>query len=382
MASDPDRQTDRQTDIQTYSQSNVALNAAALESSCHFHIFSHSLGHYLARREEVLKRVLSKSAVGLPIPSQGAVSVSSGTAASSSTPVACPRHVPANNVASSSTPTTRQAPTVATAASTASSSALATPHIHIPDANLQGASAGSKQQPKSRFDNWGSVAGPSSAGGLAGHLCMVHITEEVRNAGHNMLGPLLASLKSTGVWLHMSGLNNFVERAAQQTARTKVVVVNSTNESHMSAPGIVCRALGCHLVSMDSFAKHILHGKQAENIKFAPCRQKALQIHICKAFSRQHPGEAGAVRAVIAVLGWTELLSSKDTRRLYSEYFAGHGERSRPWIKIRAITAESDLAERGAKHKDKCPRLFVSVREFIKEISVSDRLGILPHIVR
>ena len=139
-------------------------------------------------------------------------------------------------------------------------------------------------------------------------------------------------------------------------------------------------ALGCHLVSMDSFAKHILHGKQAENIKFAPCRQKALQIHICKAFSRQHPGEAGAVRAVIAVLGWTELLSSKDTRRLYSEYFAGHGERSQPWIKIRAITAESDLAERGAKHKDKCPRLFVSVREFIKEISVSDRLGILPHI--
>ena len=229
------------------SQSNVALNAAALESSCHFHIFSHSLGHYLARREEVLKRVLSKSVVGLPIPSQGAVSISSGTAASSSTPVACPRHVPANNVASSSTPTTRQAPTVATAASTASSSALATPHPHIPDANLQGASAGSKQQPKSHFDNWGSVTGPASAGGLAGHLCMVHITEAVRNAGHNMLGPLLASLKSTGVWLHMSGLNNFVERAAQQTARTKVVVANSTKRKPHECPRDCVPCLGVPL---------------------------------------------------------------------------------------------------------------------------------------
>ena len=165
-----------------------------------------------------------------------------------------------------------------------------------------------------------------------------------------------------GMWIHTGPLADFVTRAADKLNHILIIVVQSTDGCHRNAVGLVCRALGCSLISWSSWVQ-VLKGHPVSVVSFLPAKQTKLSLRIS---SHVEPSLRAILDSIVTARGWANRCLAA-----YEAYLAGRGARSRPWNSIRLVAGDGvDFASKTRRCAITAAKLVVTVSELCREMSV------------
>ena len=170
-----------------------------------------------------------------------------------------------------------------------------------------------------------------------------------------------------GMWIHTGPLADFVTRAADKANHILIIVVQSTDDCHRNAVGLVCRALGCSLISWSSWVQ-VLKGHPVSVVSFLPAKQTKLSLRIS---SHVEPSLRAILDSIVTARGWATYNSTTECLAAYEAYLAGRGARSRPWNSIRLVAGDGvDFTSKTRRCAITAAKLVVTVSELCREMSV------------
>lgn len=140
-----------------------------------------------------------------------------------------------------------------------------------------------------------------------------------------------------------------------------------SHHSHRNAVGLVCRALGCSLISWSSWVQ-VLKGHPVSVVSFLPAKQTKLSLRIS---SHVEPSLRAILDSIVTARGWATYNSTTECLAAYAAYLAGRGARSRPWTSIRLVAGDGvDFTSKTRRCAITAAKLVVTVSELCREMSV------------
>ena len=166
-----------------------------------------------------------------------------------------------------------------------------------------------------------------------------------------------------GMWVHTGPLADFVTRAADKANHILIIVVQSTDDCHRNAVGLVCRALGCSLISWSSWVQ-VLKGHPVNVVSFLPAKQKHLSLRIS---SHVEPSLRAILDSIVTARGWATYNSTTECLAAYEAYLAGRGARSQPWNSIRLVAGDGvDFTSKTRRCAITAAKLVITVSELCR----------------
>lgn len=215
---------------------------------------------------------------------------------------------------------------------------------------------------------WGTGDGDGSEArrhGLRVQDCFVHLSGCV---GEPTAAEVRRKLGTQQIGAHRGSLAD----AARYEAAHKVYIVKNVSDSINEAVGLACKLTGGFLVAAADFLPAV-RGGVVGALKFKPAATGQMALYLTRKCRQAFPEEVRVLSSVCAsVVGWRELDRRSEATSAYREYKAERGQRSKPWLRYRVITAIEEVDD----HQD-LPRLAQSMVAFTRDIANCDRTGVL-----